>query len=191
MAEHPGRPPTRPESLRLHMNENTAGCSPAVIEALRHASRTDVAFYPSYSSVTCQCARYIGVDPDWVLLTNGLDEGILCAMLVAFRSCERKAAGSATLVVDPSFEMYRYSRARSGPRWFGWPRRRTSAFPGRRPRRARRGLRLPHESQQSDRTAGPHRRHHRRGPRDAGRRASAARRGLLRVRRPDVRALAG
>jgi histidinol-phosphate aminotransferase len=95
-----------PDVLRLNMNENTAGCSPAVLEALRRVTRTDVGFYPTYSTVTCRCARYLGVDPDWVLLTNGLDEGILCAMLVAFRQSVRVAPSRATLVVDPSFEMY-------------------------------------------------------------------------------------
>ena len=88
------------------MNENTAGCSPAVLEALRRVERTEVGFYPTYTSAACACARYIGVNPEWVVLTNGLDEGILCAMLVAFRAGGRALGGSSTLVVDPSFEMY-------------------------------------------------------------------------------------
>jgi histidinol-phosphate aminotransferase len=88
------------------MNENTAGCSPAVIEALRGVTRTDVGFYPDYIAVSCQCARHLGVDPDWVLLTNGLDEGILCAMLIAFRASTRASRERSTLVADPSFEMY-------------------------------------------------------------------------------------
>ena len=32
--------------LRLHLNENTAGCSPAVLAALRSIAPTDTAFYP-------------------------------------------------------------------------------------------------------------------------------------------------
>ena len=39
----------RPSSgLRLHLNENTAGCSPKVLAAIRGVSREDVAFYPDY-----------------------------------------------------------------------------------------------------------------------------------------------
>jgi histidinol-phosphate aminotransferase len=106
MTEPPGRPSTRQDALRLNMNENTAGCSPAVLDAIRLVTRTDVSFYPTYSAVTCQCARDLGVDPDWVLLTNGLDEGILCAMLVAFRASAPRGRECSTLVVDPSFEMY-------------------------------------------------------------------------------------
>jgi histidinol-phosphate aminotransferase len=105
MIDRPGPSPLD-RVLRLHMNENTAGCSPAVLEALRRVARTDVSFYPTYTTVTRQCAEYIGVDPDWVLLTNGLDEGILCAMIVAFRASPRESRDRSTLIVDPSFEMY-------------------------------------------------------------------------------------
>ena len=36
--------------LRLHLNENTAGCSPAVIAALQSLTRQDVAIYPDYDA---------------------------------------------------------------------------------------------------------------------------------------------
>ena len=35
--------------LRLHLNENTAGCSPAVIDALHAITCEQAAFYPDYS----------------------------------------------------------------------------------------------------------------------------------------------
>ena len=38
--------------LRLHLNENTAGCSPAVLAALRAIEPQDTAFYPDYSAIT-------------------------------------------------------------------------------------------------------------------------------------------
>jgi len=45
------RPAPTGDGLRLHLNENTAGCSPKVLEALAHLSATDVAFYPDYDVV--------------------------------------------------------------------------------------------------------------------------------------------
>ena len=65
------------EGLRLHLNENTGGCSPRVLEAIRRVRTTDVSTYPSYPALVAACARHFGVDPGWVLLTNGLDECIL------------------------------------------------------------------------------------------------------------------
>jgi len=62
--------------LRLHFNENTGGCSPAVLAALRSIARTDTAFYPDYAAVTSAAERYFGVPAGWVQLTNGLDEGL-------------------------------------------------------------------------------------------------------------------
>lgn len=63
-------------ALRLHLNENTAGCSPAVIEALRALTPADVATYPDYDALTARLARWLGVAPASVIVTNGLDEGL-------------------------------------------------------------------------------------------------------------------
>ncbi len=65
--------------LRLHLNENTAGCSPRVIEALRRLTPTEISFYPDYAAATRDCAAYFRVPIEWVALTNGLDEGIWAA----------------------------------------------------------------------------------------------------------------
>ncbi len=65
------------EGLRLHLNENTGGCSPRVLAAIARLRTTDVSAYPSYTDLVRDCARHFGVDPEWILLTNGLDEGIL------------------------------------------------------------------------------------------------------------------
>ena len=59
--------------LRLHLNENTGGCSAKVLEAIRRVDPRDVSTYPSYPELVQACARHFGVDPDWILLTNGLD----------------------------------------------------------------------------------------------------------------------
>ncbi len=56
--------------LRLHLNENTGGCSPAVLEAIRALSATDIAAYPDYRPAVLACAAHLRVEPDWVLLTN-------------------------------------------------------------------------------------------------------------------------
>jgi histidinol-phosphate aminotransferase len=70
------RPDVRAGALRLHFNENTDGCSPAVLAALRSIGREEAAFYPEYGPITAKCEAYLGVPPGWVHLTNGLDEGL-------------------------------------------------------------------------------------------------------------------
>lgn len=90
--------------MRLHLNENTAGCSPAVIEALRQLGRLDAGFYPDYDDARQAVAENFGVPADYVLLTNGLDEGILAACGSAFR--DRDGGVPETLGVVPAFDMY-------------------------------------------------------------------------------------
>jgi histidinol-phosphate aminotransferase len=75
------REPELGDGLRLHLNENTGGCSPAVIAALRALTPMDAAIYPDYARINDVCARHLGVDPARLLLTNGLDEGILAAAI--------------------------------------------------------------------------------------------------------------
>jgi histidinol-phosphate aminotransferase len=89
--------------LRLHLNENTAGCSPAVIEALQSLTRVQIAEYPDYDAAVTAAAARLDVTADSLLLTNGLDEGILVAALLAFRATGGDAEG---LVVVPAFDMY-------------------------------------------------------------------------------------
>jgi len=90
-------------TLRLHYNENTAGCSPAVIEALAGLSASDIATYMEDTGTAADIARWFGVADESVLPVNGLDEGILiAAQLAAFESRARFDA----IVVEPAFEMY-------------------------------------------------------------------------------------
>ena len=51
------RLPDPGDGLRLHLNENTGGCSPRVIEALRASPRATLAIYPDYTAVNRDCAR--------------------------------------------------------------------------------------------------------------------------------------
>jgi histidinol-phosphate aminotransferase len=93
----------RGSRLRLHLNENTAGCSPAVLEALRSLRREDVATYPDYGPITSLTENWFGVPPGWVQLTNGLDEGL---QVVAQHARLLGGASFEVLIVEPSFEMY-------------------------------------------------------------------------------------
>jgi histidinol-phosphate aminotransferase len=67
--------------LRLHLNENTAGCSPRVVEAVRAFDAPSLASYPDYRAAVFETAAFHGVDPEWLVLTNGLDEGVLLASI--------------------------------------------------------------------------------------------------------------
>jgi histidinol-phosphate aminotransferase len=77
-------------ALRLHLNENTAGCSPRVLEAIRSLTPWDIATYPDYAATTTRCEAYFGVPAGWVQLVNGLDEGL---HLVAAASQTEKTSG--------------------------------------------------------------------------------------------------
>lgn len=97
------RLPETGEGLRLHLNENTGGCSPRVIEALGRVRAEQAACYPDYEAVTRACAAYFGVRPEQLVLTNGLDEGILATSLACLRS---RDGMSEAIVIEPAFEMY-------------------------------------------------------------------------------------
>ena len=101
------REPELGDGLRLHLNENTGGCSPRVVEALRRLTAMDAAVYPDYDRVNAACARHLGVDPARLLLTNGLDEGILAAAIAYLQ--REPGAGTGLpegLIVEPCFGMY-------------------------------------------------------------------------------------
>jgi histidinol-phosphate aminotransferase len=96
---------TPASGLRLHLNENTAGCSPAVLAAVRALGRADLAAYPDYDDAMAACASRLRVPAERVLLTNGLDEGIFLAALDALRGSSAAAPFEAIVVV-PAFDMY-------------------------------------------------------------------------------------
>src|ERR1700752_908457 len=75
----PCSPPTagRAGKLRLDFNENTVGCSPHVIEALRRGlDAGGLSVYPEYGEGKTAIARYFGVAPEEFIFTNGTDEAI-------------------------------------------------------------------------------------------------------------------
>jgi len=89
--------------LRLHFNENTAGCSPAVIRALAALDVTEISHYETDVATTAAIAGWFGVDPSWVLPANGLDEGILLASQLALVDTRADYEG---IIVEPAFEEY-------------------------------------------------------------------------------------
>jgi histidinol-phosphate aminotransferase len=98
--------------LRLHLNENTGGCSPKVLEAIRRVDPRDVSTYPSYPELIRACARHFNVDPEWVLLTNGLDEGIL--MAAVGHIARARMHDAETIVPLPAFDPYPNATAAVG-----------------------------------------------------------------------------
>jgi histidinol-phosphate aminotransferase len=106
------------EGVRLHLNENTGGCSPRVVEAVRSFDAQALATYPDYRAAVTETAAFLGVDPEWLLLTNGLDEGVLLAAIgyLGVRTPEAlvQAGGSYVapggqpdvIVAAPAFETY-------------------------------------------------------------------------------------
>ena len=100
------------EGLRLHLNENTGGCSARVVEAIGRLTPADIAAYPAYTDAVLACARLFDVDPEWVLLTNGLDEGILMA---AIGHISRQRIHDAENIIPlPAFDPYPNSTAAAG-----------------------------------------------------------------------------
>jgi histidinol-phosphate aminotransferase len=96
---------TPPAGLRLHLNENTAGCSPRVLAALQAVTREQAAFYPDYERATEICGDRLGVTAAETILTNGLDEGILAISLAALKHGRQKDAVDA-VIPEPAFDMY-------------------------------------------------------------------------------------
>jgi len=92
----------RSDKIRLDFNENTTGCSPAVRRALAKLSSKQLAMYPEYQAPTAHLARYFGVRPEELLLTNGGDD----ALRVFFDTFVEP--GSSVLICEPTFPMYRY-----------------------------------------------------------------------------------
>ncbi len=92
----------RSDKLRLDFNENTSGCSPAVRRALAKLTTKQLAMYPEYQAPTRRIARFFGVRPEELLLTNGGDD----ALRVFFDTFVE--SGSNILICEPTFPMYRY-----------------------------------------------------------------------------------
>ena len=109
--------------LRLDFNENTVGCSTRVLERLRKISVEELARYPEREPVEAMVAGHLGVQPEELLLTNGVDEAI---HLVCEAYLE---ASDEVLVVVPTFSMYELFAAAPGARIVNIPAGPNFSFP--------------------------------------------------------------
>lgn len=119
---------TPARGLRLHLNENTAGCSPAVLAALGTLTREQAAAYPDYTGAIAACVAHLGVRDTELLLTNGLDEGILAAAVTALRGSSADSPREA-VVVAPAFDMYAACADAAGGRVVEIPLEADFSFP--------------------------------------------------------------
>ena len=86
--------------LSLDLNESMAGCSPRVLARLRSLSAADVSLYPQREVGERMIANFLGIAPEQVLLTNGMDE----ALSLVFTSY--LGPDDELLFADPTFVMY-------------------------------------------------------------------------------------
>jgi histidinol-phosphate aminotransferase len=101
----PYSPPTagRSDKLRLDFNENTIGCSPRVITALREQlSAADLAVYPEYGEAKEAIAAFFKVRPERLLFTNGTDEAIQVLINTYVDD------GDEVIILKPAYAMYRF-----------------------------------------------------------------------------------
>jgi histidinol-phosphate aminotransferase len=98
----------RAGALRLDFNENTVGCSAVALRAVRKLTAEQIATYPEYLAPTAKMARWFGVKPAELTLTNGAD-GALQHIVYTFVDSQ-----SSILLVDPTFVMYRFYAQLSG-----------------------------------------------------------------------------
>jgi histidinol-phosphate aminotransferase len=88
------------DALRLDFNENTFAASPKVVERLRQVTAEGLTKYPEREGVERVAAAHFALQPDQVLLTNGVDEAIhlVCAAFLE--------EGDEALIATPTFFMY-------------------------------------------------------------------------------------
>ncbi len=86
--------------LRLDFNENTLACSPRVREVLGSISAGALTRYPERAPVEAVAATHLGLAPEQVALTNGVDEAIH-VLFEAFLE-----TGDELLLPVPTYTMY-------------------------------------------------------------------------------------
>ncbi len=88
------------DALRLDFNENTLECSPRVRETLAAISAGSLTRYPEREPVEAFVSARLGLRPEQVALTNGVDE----AIHVLFETFLE--AGDEVLIPVPTYTMY-------------------------------------------------------------------------------------
>ncbi len=109
--------------LRLDFNENTGGCSPRVMERLRQLQPEQLACYPERAPVEREVASFLGLQPEQILLTNGVDEAI---HLVCESYLEPE---DVAIIVVPTFAMYEICAAATGAQVISIPADEDFRFP--------------------------------------------------------------
>jgi histidinol-phosphate aminotransferase len=118
------------EDLRLDMNESTTGCSPRVLAKMRSLDAKSLARYPSREQGENLVARFLGLRPSEVLLTNGADEAIdlLCRAYLD--------GDDELIIIVPAFPMYEIFAQGSAAKVVRVPAELDFAFPAARIRQA-------------------------------------------------------
>jgi len=88
------------DGLCLDLNENAAGCSPRVLSRLRSLTVEEISRYPQREDGERLVANFLGVAPEQVLLTNGMDDA-LALLFSAYLG-----QGDELIFADPTFTMY-------------------------------------------------------------------------------------
>ena len=88
------------DGLCLDLNENTSGCSQRVIARLRSLTSRELARYPDRAAGERVVADFLGVRPEQVLLTNGIDDALM-ALAGAYLG-----DGAEMIFAEPTFVMY-------------------------------------------------------------------------------------
>ncbi|HVN09512.1 MAG TPA: histidinol-phosphate transaminase [Patescibacteria group bacterium] len=107
----------------LDLNENTAGPSPRVLARLRSLTAADISLYPERAAVEAVVAKHLGVGPQEVLLTNGVDEAIVLLFSTFL------GPGDDALYPVPTFPMYPICATAAGARTVGIATDRDFRFP--------------------------------------------------------------
>jgi histidinol-phosphate aminotransferase len=92
------------DGLSLDLNESMAGCSPRVLARLRSLSATEVSLYPQREVGERLVADFLGVAPEQVLLTNGMDDALSLLFTTYLGQSDHEA--NELLFADPTFVMY-------------------------------------------------------------------------------------
>ncbi len=112
--------------LRLDFNENTLGCSPRVLEAMRALDGETLARYPDYAAAEAELSAGWEHSPATCLLTNGVDDAIQLAVTLF------AGPGDEVVIVEPCFTIYRFYAQQSGARLVRLRYRDRETGPGRR-----------------------------------------------------------
>jgi histidinol-phosphate aminotransferase len=109
--------------LNLNMNENTAGCSPRVYRKLASLTAVEVSRYPHRDHCEEIVARFLGVAPEQVVLTNGVDEGLHLVCETYLREEDE------AILVVPTFGMYAIYIQATGAKVITVPMHEDFSFP--------------------------------------------------------------